>query len=68
MPSNTTVRGILGNAFYSEKNNYTWISPWQHSPIVNGFVYTGYYKAHNEISIFSQEGNMISYITCLNRF
>ena len=59
---------ILGNAFNSETNNYPWISPWQHSPIVNGCAYTGHYKAHGEMSIFIQEGNMISYITSLNRF
>ena len=59
---------ILGNAFNSETNNYPQISPWQHYPIVNGCAYTGYYKAHGEMSIFIQEGNMISYITSLNRF
>ena len=59
---------ILGNAFNSETNNYPWISPWQHSPIVNGCTYTGYYKGHGEMSSFIQEGNMISYITSLNRF
>ena len=65
MPSNTTVRGHFRQSFNSETNNYPWISPWQHSPIVNGCTYTGYYKLHGEICI--QEGNMISYITSLNR-
>ena len=58
---------ILGNAFNSETNNYPWISPWQHSPIVHGCTYTGYYKAHGEMSSCIQEGNIISYITSLNR-
>ena len=59
---------ILGNTFYSEKIITHGYHHGNTLQLLNGCVYTGYYKAHDEIQFFSQEGNMISYITFLNRF